>query len=161
MDVLPGKLKIKPILKRPQVKHGEVNSYCPMSQAWSVDSHTKLNCVCLLTACRRWSRLWWWSRKRCHGDCKGRPTLHPLPPPAAAGMEVRSRGEALDEAVGEGLVEVLLRGRAPWGFTLRGGTEHGEPLLITKVPHSFFKSIRYISHLRGKLWTLTQPTPVM
>ncbi|KAM3850735.1 protein Shroom2-like [Diretmus argenteus] len=33
----------------------------------------------------------------------------------------------------EELVEVLLRGRAPWGFTLRGGTEHREPLVITKV----------------------------
>ncbi|TDG96102.1 hypothetical protein EPR50_G00236090 [Perca flavescens] len=31
------------------------------------------------------------------------------------------------------LVELLLRGKAPWGFTLRGGTEHREPLLITKV----------------------------
>uniref|UniRef100_A0A3P9ASH5 PDZ domain-containing protein n=1 Tax=Maylandia zebra TaxID=106582 RepID=A0A3P9ASH5_9CICH len=31
------------------------------------------------------------------------------------------------------LVEVLLQGRAPWGFTLRGGTEHREPLIITKV----------------------------
>uniref|UniRef100_A0A3Q0SKL8 PDZ domain-containing protein n=1 Tax=Amphilophus citrinellus TaxID=61819 RepID=A0A3Q0SKL8_AMPCI len=28
---------------------------------------------------------------------------------------------------------VLLQGRAPWGFTLRGGTEHREPLVITKV----------------------------
>lgn len=34
---------------------------------------------------------------------------------------------------GEELVEVLLRGKAPWGFTLRGGTEHREPLVITKV----------------------------
>ncbi|XP_035984258.1 protein Shroom2 isoform X2 [Fundulus heteroclitus] len=33
----------------------------------------------------------------------------------------------------EELVEVLLQGRAPWGFTLRGGTEHREPLVITKV----------------------------
>ncbi|KAL7369545.1 hypothetical protein ABVT39_001763 [Epinephelus coioides] len=33
----------------------------------------------------------------------------------------------------EELVEVLLRGKAPWGFTLRGGSEHREPLLITKV----------------------------
>ncbi|CAN9498167.1 unnamed protein product [Ophioblennius macclurei] len=31
------------------------------------------------------------------------------------------------------LVEVLLQGKAPWGFTLRGGTEHREPLVITKV----------------------------
>uniref|UniRef100_A0A8C5CV83 PDZ domain-containing protein n=1 Tax=Gadus morhua TaxID=8049 RepID=A0A8C5CV83_GADMO len=28
---------------------------------------------------------------------------------------------------------VLLSGGAPWGFTLRGGREHQEPLLITKV----------------------------
>lgn len=33
----------------------------------------------------------------------------------------------------EELVQVLLRGKAPWGFTLRGGTEHREPLVITKV----------------------------
>ncbi|KAF7658556.1 hypothetical protein LDENG_00010640 [Lucifuga dentata] len=31
------------------------------------------------------------------------------------------------------LVDVLLSGGAPWGFTLRGGLEHREPLLITKV----------------------------
>ncbi|XP_060625916.2 protein Shroom2 isoform X2 [Anolis sagrei] len=31
------------------------------------------------------------------------------------------------------LVEVQLRGGAPWGFTLKGGREHGEPLLITKI----------------------------
>ncbi|KAI3365855.1 hypothetical protein L3Q82_000838 [Scortum barcoo] len=37
-----------------------------------------------------------------------------------------------EEEDGE-LVEVLLRGKAPWGFTLRGGTEHREPLVITKV----------------------------
>ncbi|KAK2857199.1 hypothetical protein Q5P01_005934 [Channa striata] len=33
----------------------------------------------------------------------------------------------------EELVEVRLQGKAPWGFTLRGGSEHREPLLITKV----------------------------
>lgn len=40
---------------------------------------------------------------------------------------------------GEGwkLVEVFLSGGAPWGFTLRGGLEHREPLLITKVNISF------------------------
>ncbi|XP_055799942.1 protein Shroom2-like isoform X3 [Salvelinus fontinalis] len=31
------------------------------------------------------------------------------------------------------LVDVLLSGGAPWGFTLKGGREHREPLLITKV----------------------------
>lgn len=30
-------------------------------------------------------------------------------------------------------VEVQLTGGAPWGFTLKGGKEHGEPLIITKV----------------------------
>lgn len=30
-------------------------------------------------------------------------------------------------------VDVTLAGGAPWGFTLRGGLEHREPLLITKV----------------------------
>uniref|UniRef100_A0A8C7IEQ5 PDZ domain-containing protein n=1 Tax=Oncorhynchus kisutch TaxID=8019 RepID=A0A8C7IEQ5_ONCKI len=29
--------------------------------------------------------------------------------------------------------DVLLSGGAPWGFTLKGGREHREPLLITKV----------------------------
>lgn len=37
----------------------------------------------------------------------------------------------------EELVEVLLRGTAPWGFTLRGGAEHREPLVITKVTRPF------------------------
>lgn len=69
------------------------------------------------------------------GELSVPPTLYPPPPPEAARMEVWSRGEELEEALDEGLVEVLLRGRAPWGFTLRGGTEHGEPLLITKVPY--------------------------
>ncbi|XP_034736645.1 protein Shroom2 isoform X2 [Etheostoma cragini] len=31
------------------------------------------------------------------------------------------------------LVDAFLSGGAPWGFTLRGGLEHREPLLITKV----------------------------
>ncbi|XP_006120258.2 protein Shroom2 isoform X2 [Pelodiscus sinensis] len=34
---------------------------------------------------------------------------------------------------GHKLVEVLLTGGAPWGFTLKGGREHGEPLIITKI----------------------------
>lgn len=44
----------------------------------------------------------------------------------------RGAGKRRREEAGE-LVEVLLQGKAPWGFTLRGGTEHGEPLVITKV----------------------------
>lgn len=31
------------------------------------------------------------------------------------------------------LVDVILIGGAPWGFTLRGGLEYQEPLIITKV----------------------------
>uniref|UniRef100_A0A8D0CDU3 PDZ domain-containing protein n=1 Tax=Scleropages formosus TaxID=113540 RepID=A0A8D0CDU3_SCLFO len=31
------------------------------------------------------------------------------------------------------LVDVPLVGAAPWGFTLMGGREHQEPLVITKV----------------------------
>ncbi|XP_074524221.1 protein Shroom2 isoform X2 [Halichoeres trimaculatus] len=50
---------------------------------------------------------------------------------------VRQKSEDLDlrSRDGEGfiLVEVFLSGGAPWGFTLRGGLEHREPLLITKV----------------------------
>lgn len=30
-------------------------------------------------------------------------------------------------------LEALLEGGAPWGFTLKGGLEHGEPLIISKV----------------------------
>lgn len=31
------------------------------------------------------------------------------------------------------MVHVQLQGGAPWGFTLRGGLEHGEPLIVSKV----------------------------
>lgn len=47
------------------------------------------------------------------------------------------RSGSFDEHHGNGeglkLVDVTLSGGAPWGFTLRGGLEHREPLLITKV----------------------------
>ncbi|XP_034751390.1 protein Shroom3 isoform X2 [Etheostoma cragini] len=45
----------------------------------------------------------------------------------------------LQQAAGGGgsggwvLVEARLQGGAPWGFTLQGGLEHGEPLIISKV----------------------------
>lgn len=32
------------------------------------------------------------------------------------------------------LVEARLQGGAPWGFTVQGGLEHDEPLIISKVP---------------------------
>lgn len=34
-------------------------------------------------------------------------------------------------------LEALLHGGAPWGFTLKGGLEHGQPLIISKVLLSF------------------------
>ncbi|XP_006000363.1 protein Shroom2 isoform X2 [Latimeria chalumnae] len=45
------------------------------------------------------------------------------------------QGVMMDQRGLEGfrLVEVMLTGGAPWGFTLKGGKEHGEPLLITKI----------------------------
>ncbi|XP_058147291.1 protein Shroom2-like isoform X2 [Dasypus novemcinctus] len=47
------------------------------------------------------------------------------------GAELRARPARPAEA--ERLVEVRLSGGAPWGFTLKGGREHGEPLVVTKV----------------------------
>lgn len=47
-------------------------------------------------------------------------------------MEVLTEAEARASDGGR-LVEVQLSGGAPWGFTLKGGREHGEPLVITKV----------------------------
>uniref|UniRef100_A0A3Q4M850 PDZ domain-containing protein n=1 Tax=Neolamprologus brichardi TaxID=32507 RepID=A0A3Q4M850_NEOBR len=54
---------------------------------------------------------------------------------------MESGGRAgLQQAAGGGgegggwvLVEARLHGGAPWGFTLQGGLEHGEPLIISKV----------------------------
>ncbi|KAJ8003574.1 hypothetical protein DPEC_G00149760 [Dallia pectoralis] len=48
----------------------------------------------------------------------------------------RSRADregSLGDNSGYSLVDVLLLGDAPWGFTLRGGLEHREPLHVTKV----------------------------
>nr|XP_046174990.1 protein Shroom2-like isoform X1 [Oncorhynchus gorbuscha] len=44
-----------------------------------------------------------------------------------------SVGNGIQGVVEYRFVDVLLFGGAPWGFTLRGGLEHREPLLITKV----------------------------
>ncbi|EFB14960.1 hypothetical protein PANDA_014189, partial [Ailuropoda melanoleuca] len=30
-------------------------------------------------------------------------------------------------------LEAFLQGGAPWGFTLKGGLEYGEPLIISKI----------------------------
>ena len=49
-------------------------------------------------------------------------------------VEARLRGSSSElHDGGMMLVEAQLRGGAPWGFTLQGGLEHGEPLIISKV----------------------------
>ncbi|XP_077593517.1 protein Shroom3 isoform X2 [Stigmatopora nigra] len=56
-----------------------------------------------------------------------------------AGMDDGRVGLQQQQAAGGGrgagwaLVEARLQGGAPWGFTLQGGLEHGEPLIISKV----------------------------
>ncbi|XP_035802118.2 protein Shroom3 isoform X2 [Amphiprion ocellaris] len=52
-----------------------------------------------------------------------------------AGLQHQRRRAAGGGGEGGGwvLVEARLQGGAPWGFTLQGGLEHGEPLIISKV----------------------------
>lgn len=42
-------------------------------------------------------------------------------------------------------VEAQLQGGAPWGFTLKGGLEHDEPLIISKVKY-------HLTHLSFIWW---------
>ena len=48
-------------------------------------------------------------------------------------MEPRERMETVEQLVSFHHIQVQLSGGAPWGFTLKGGLEHGEPLIITRV----------------------------
>ncbi|XP_038149076.1 protein Shroom4 isoform X1 [Cyprinodon tularosa] len=41
--------------------------------------------------------------------------------------------ETVEQLVSFHHIQVQLTGGAPWGFTLKGGLEHGEPLIITKI----------------------------
>ncbi|XP_034071976.1 protein Shroom4 isoform X2 [Gymnodraco acuticeps] len=41
--------------------------------------------------------------------------------------------ETVEQLVSFLHIQVQLSGGAPWGFTLKGGLEHGEPLIITKI----------------------------
>ncbi|XP_036404057.1 protein Shroom4 [Megalops cyprinoides] len=43
------------------------------------------------------------------------------------------RMETVEQLVSFHHIHVQLHGGAPWGFTLKGGLEHGEPLIITKI----------------------------
>lgn len=60
-------------------------------------------------------------------------------------------------------LEAFLEGGAPWGFTLKGGLEHGEPLIISKVGfwahyprHSDFKgetSVMFVNNRKyRRVW---------
>ncbi|KAM6949492.1 protein Shroom4 [Aplochiton taeniatus] len=44
--------------------------------------------------------------------------------------------ETVEQLVSFNHIQVQLSGGAPWGFTLKGGSEHGEPLIITKIEDS-------------------------
>lgn len=46
--------------------------------------------------------------------------------------------ETVEQLVSFNHIHVQLQGGAPWGFTLKGGLEHGEPLTITKVRDRHF-----------------------
>lgn len=63
-------------------------------------------------------------------------------------------GDAEVQTAGTGdagcrLVETVLHGGAPWGFTLRGGREHREPLVITKVRERERENTRKAPHSRS------------
>ncbi|KAL0969966.1 hypothetical protein UPYG_G00235360 [Umbra pygmaea] len=41
--------------------------------------------------------------------------------------------ETVEQLISFNHIQVQLSGGSPWGFTLKGGLEHGEPLIITKI----------------------------
>lgn len=56
--------------------------------------------------------------------------------------------ETVEQLVSFQHIHVQLNGGAPWGFTLKGGLEHGEPLIITKVRLHFTESEKLLLHAR-------------
>lgn len=72
----------------------------------------------------------------------------------------------LQQAAGRGgggcwvLVEARLHGGAPWGFTVQGGLEHNEPLIISKVAtlvppvKCHFVFYQQITSARKRWWEL-------
>lgn len=52
------------------------------------------------------------------------------------------------------LLEARLQGGAPWGFTLQGGLEHGEPLIISRVRNRKFPSFSALCQQVGMSPTL-------
>lgn len=84
-------------------------------------------------------------QSRC-GAAPPRTRPAPLSPGGRGCHFLQSSGPGRDGAVAAAAMEraegrpgapqyvhVQLQGGAPWGFTLRGGLEHGEPLIVSKV----------------------------
>lgn len=84
-------------------------------------------------------------QSRC-GPAPPRTRPAPLSPGGRGCHFLQSSGPGRDGAVAVAAMEraegrpgapqyvhVQLQGGAPWGFTLRGGLEHGEPLIVSKV----------------------------
>ncbi|CAM9513341.1 unnamed protein product [Lampetra fluviatilis] len=65
--------------------------------------------------------------------CETPSTLTPFEEEKVAYSALRLFMEPGGAGSPEGLAEVALFGGAPWGFTLKGGLEHGEALTISKV----------------------------
>lgn len=42
------------------------------------------------------------------------------------------------------MVEARLHGGAPWGFTVQGGLEHNEPLIISKVGRTLVARVKCV-----------------
>lgn len=51
--------------------------------------------------------------------------------------------EIVEQLVSFNHILVQLNGGTPWGFTLKGGLEHGEPLIITKVSRDLFSELSH------------------
>ena len=57
--------------------------------------------------------------------------------------------ETVEQLVSFNHIPVQLNGGTPWGFTLKGGLEHGEPLIITKVSRDLFSELSHALCCRG------------
>ncbi|CAJ0933758.1 unnamed protein product [Ranitomeya imitator] len=66
-----------------------------------------------------------------------------LPEELSAGPGEQGQPVVMERRLLEGyrLVDVFLTGGAPWGFTLKGGKEHGELLIITKKNNPTYPGI--------------------
>lgn len=126
----------------------------------TVSCHTELYWhVCFLTASRRSSPPWW-PRRRCNGDRGGRAELPSNSTSNSStsgstdgGVEERGGGGG---GPGRGAGGGAAAGQSPLGLHPEG-RHRARRATAHHQGATFLKSIRYISHLRGKLWTLTHP----